>query len=114
MSDGSNFLYIVEPNTFTVVDKIEVYDNKQAIVNLNELELIDGLIYANVYLTNFIVVIDPETGKVLNKIDLTDITPEKYRNENDNVLNGIAFNRDSKKLYVTGKRWESLFEIEIY
>jgi len=113
MSDGSHKLYVVEPNTFTIIKQIEIFDNIRAIKNLNELEFIDGKIYANIYLTNKIVIINLETGKVEANIDLTDITPKKYRNENDNVLNGIAYNTEEKKLYVTGKRWDKLFEIEL-
>ncbi len=113
MSDGSHKLYIVEPNTFSVIKQIEVFDNKKAIVNLNELENINGKIYANVYLSHNIVIINPETGKVEGNIDLTNIIPEKYINENDNVLNGIAYNPLNEKLYITGKRWNKLFEIEL-
>jgi len=113
MSDGSNVLYILEPNTFTVLKQIEVFDNVRAVTNLNELEYIDGKIYANVYLTNTIVVINPETGKVEGKIDLTEITPQKFRAEHDLVLNGIAYNKQNKKLYITGKRWDVLFEIKL-
>lgn len=113
MSDGSHKLYIVEPNTFSVIKQIEVFDNNKAIINLNELENIDGKIYANVYLSHNIVIINPETGKVEGNIDLTDIIPQKYKNENDNVLNGIAYNPENKKLYITGKRWDKLFEIEL-
>ena len=113
MSDGTNVLYVLEPNTFTVLKQIEVFDNIRAVTNLNELEYIDGKIYANVYLTNIIVVINPETGKVEEKIDLTEITPQKYRAEHDLVLNGIAYNKQNGKLYITGKRWDVLFEIKL-
>jgi glutamine cyclotransferase len=113
MSDGSHKLYVVEPNTFTIIKQIEVFDNQKAIKNLNELEIIDGKIYANIYLSHKIVVINPTTGKVLSNIDLTSIIPEKYFKENDNVLNGIAFNPENNKLYITGKRWDKLFEIEL-
>ena len=113
MSDGTHKLYIVEPNTFSVIKQIEIFDNKRAVMNLNELEYIDGKIYANIYLSHKIVIINPETGKVEGNIDLTDIIPRKYINENDNVLNGIAYNSENKKLYITGKRWDKLFEIEL-
>lgn len=113
MSDGSNVLYVLEPNTFTVLRQIEVYNNIRAVTSLNELEYINGKIYANVYLTNTIVVINAETGKVEGEIDLTHITPQKYRTEHDLVLNGIAYNKQNNKLYITGKRWDVLFEIKI-
>jgi len=113
MSDGTNVLYVLEPNTFTVLKQIEVYDNVRAVINLNELEYINGKIYANIYLTNIIVIINPETGKVEGKIDLTEITPQKYRTEHDLVLNGIAYNKQNGKMYITGKRWNVLFEIKL-
>ncbi len=113
VSDGSNKLYIVDPNTFGFVKEIEVYDNKSAVYNLNELENINGLIYANIYLTTKIAVINPENGKVVKYIDATSITPKKYRNESDLVLNGIAYNSLTKKIYITGKRWDVLLEIKI-
>lgn len=113
MSDGTHKLYIIEPKTFSVIKQIEIFDNKNAVINLNELEYIDGKIYANIYLSNNIVIINVETGKVEGNIDLKDIVPQKYINENDNVLNGIAYNPENKKLYITGKRWDKLFEIEL-
>jgi glutamine cyclotransferase len=113
MSDGSNKLYIIEPNTFDVINEIEVYDNKSAVYQLNELEYINGLIYANIYLSNKIAIINPENGKVLKYINTEKIIPPKYRNENDLVLNGIAYNKLTNKLYITGKRWNVLFEIKI-
>ena len=77
---------------------------------LNELEVIDGLIYANVYQEDFIVVVDPETGEVLKKIDLSGIlTDEEYQNAD--VLNGIAQDPETGKIYVTGKWWPKLFEV---
>jgi len=113
MSDGSHRLYIVEPSTFTTIKEIEVFDNVRSVENLNELEIIDGKIYANIYLSHRIVIIDPETGKVEGDIDLTSIIPKKYLNENDNVLNGIAYNTENNKLYITGKRWDKFLEIEL-
>ncbi len=113
MSDGSNILYVIDAETFSVIKQVQVYDNKSEIRNINELENINGKIYANIYLTNTIVIINPETGKIESTIDLTNITPIKYQKENDLVLNGIAYNKQNGKLYITGKRWDTLFEIKL-
>lgn len=109
MSDGSEFLYFRDPETFQVKHYIQVYDNVGPRTNLNELEYIDGKIYANVYTTSTIVTIDPKTGKVLDEIDASELVA-KGKNGGD-VLNGIAYNKLSKKLYMTGKYWPKTFEV---
>jgi len=113
MSDGSSSLYIIEPETFSVISQFQVVDNLGPITYLNELEMINGKIWANVYLTNTIVIINPKTGFVEQKLDLKDLVPNTYANANDNVLNGIAYDKKKNKIYVTGKRWPVLYEIEI-
>lgn len=113
MSDGTQNLYIITPESFSVVDQLQVTDHIGPINNLNELEWIEGKIWANVYLTNTIVIIDPETGFVEQKLDLSTLVPDTYANPHDNVLNGIAYDQKNKKIYVTGKRWPVLYEIEI-
>ena len=113
MSDGSNTLYELDPNTFTVTDKIEVYDNVRGITNLNELENINGLIYANVYQTDTIVVIDPANGKVLKKIDCSGLLTDEDKFPSIDVLNGIAYDHKSGKIYITGKNWPKLFEVKM-
>jgi len=113
MSDGTQNLYIIEPESFSVLDKLQVTDNIGPIHNLNELEWINGKIWANVYLSNTIVIIDPKTGFVEKKLDLTDLVPSTFANANDNVLNGIAYDKEADKIYVTGKRWPILYEIKI-
>lgn len=113
MSDGSNAIYVVEPENFAILSKVEVMDNNGPKRELNELEYIEGDLYANVYQTDTILIIEPQTGKVKGKIDLTGILPkEDYTNKTD-VLNGIAYNKASGNLYVTGKRWPKLFEIKL-
>lgn len=113
MSDGSHIIYFLEPDYFTELSRIEVFDNEKAITNLNELEYIEGKIYANVYQTDLIVVIEPETGRVLSQIDLKGLLqPEDLHNRID-VLNGIAYDPENKRLFVTGKRWPKLFEIQL-
>lgn len=113
MSDGSNVIYFIEPQNFTEVRRIEVYDNNGPVKMLNELEYIDGKIFANVYLTDNIVVIDPETGAVTASIDFSGILKESQRNGNEDVLNGIAYDSQTKRYFVTGKYWSKLFQVEI-
>ncbi len=113
MSDGSHIIYFLEPEYFTEVSRIEVFDYEKAITNLNELEYIDGKIYANVYQTDFIVVIEPETGRVLSRIDLKGLLQPEDAHDRIDVLNGIAYDPGNKRLFVTGKRWPKLFEIQL-
>ena len=113
MSDGSEKIYFLEPDYFTEQARIEVYDHEGEVRNLNELEYINGEIWANVYQTDKIVRIDPETGKVLAWINLGGLLPQKdYRPETE-VLNGIAYDEVNKRLIVTGKMWPKLFHIEL-
>lgn len=113
MSDGSNKLRFMDTDVFTEVKTIEVYDDFQVIKNLNELEFINGYIYANVWQTNKIVVIDPENGRVMETIDCSILVPEKYIGHIDNVLNGIAYNKETGNLYLTGKYWDVLYEVKV-
>jgi glutamine cyclotransferase len=110
MSDGTEKLYFMEPAGFTVQQELEVYNNQGKVENLNEMEVIDGLIYANVYQEDLIVVIDPKTGEVLREITLTGLLSEAEAKEAD-VLNGIAYDEKTGKIYVTGKWWPKLFEV---
>ncbi|MDN3585489.1 glutaminyl-peptide cyclotransferase [Pedobacter aquatilis] len=117
-SDGTNTIYYLDKNTYKQIGSIDVYDDKGAISQLNELEVIDGKIYANVYLTNDIVIINPKTGAVEGKIDLNGLFPVKEYFKTDdargnNVLNGIAYDKASKRLFVAGKKWPYIFEIKI-
>jgi glutamine cyclotransferase len=111
MSDGSNLLYFMDPELFTIVSRIEVYDNKAKVMQLNELEYINGEIWANIWNTDLIARIDPSTGKVIAYIDLQGINPGE--NTKVNVLNGIAYDQAGKRTFVTGKNWAKLFEITI-
>ncbi len=116
-SDGSNRIWLMNAENYTEESYIEVYDNKGAVESLNELEYIDGKLFANVYGTNKIIVIDPKSGAVLAELDLSKLVPKQYQkddfNSANNVLNGIAYDAVSKRLFVTGKKWPSLFEIKI-
>lgn len=113
MTDGSNKLIVLDKDNFNVLETIEVYNNNGPITNLNELEYINGEIYANVYLTNYIVIINPKTGKITGQIDLSGLLETtKYTGEVD-VLNGIAWDPAKKRLFVTGKLWPNIFEISL-
>jgi glutaminyl-peptide cyclotransferase len=114
MSDGTNRLFIRDPETFAELDTIDVFDGPRAISNLNELEIVEGEIWANVWQTDRIVRIDPETGHVTGWIDLSGLLSEKDRERHPvDVLNGIAYDPETDRLFVTGKLWPKLFEIEI-
>lgn len=110
LTDETEKLYFIDPTSFTVQREIEVFDNNGKIDSLNELEVIDGLIYANVYQEDYIVVIDPETGEVLQKIDFTGLLTEEEAQSAD-VLNGIAYDVETGRIFVTGKWWPKLFEV---
>lgn len=112
MDDGTNILTYLDPITCKTVKKVQVYDDKDPVLYLNELEYSDGFIYANVWTTNIIVKIDPKTGKVLSKIDLDGILSMNSGKQVD-VLNGIAIDSVTKKMYVTGKLYSKLFEIKL-
>lgn len=111
MSDGSSFLYFLDPYTFKVVRRIQVRDEGIPIAFLNELEYIKDEIYANVYLTDRIVRISPESGLVTGWIDLQGLLPAKDRRQGVDVLNGIAYDPRGDRIFVTGKFWPKLFEI---
>ena len=109
MSNGTERIVFRDPATFTIERTIEVCNNEGPIINLNELEYIDGKIYANVWTTNMIVVIDPNTGQVLQQIDATNFVI-KNRGMGE-ALNGIAQNKNTSKIYLTGKYWNKLIEV---
>ncbi len=113
MSDGSNILAFYEPEMFTMVSRIEVYDNEKKVDSLNELEYINGEIWANIWMSDLIARIDPESGKVLAYIDLKGILPESDRSPETDVLNGIAYDKEGNRIFVTGKKWPKLFEIRL-
>lgn len=111
-SDGTNMIHILNKETYMEEGFIEVYDHNGPINSLNELEYIDGKIYANIYESNRIVVINPANGQVTAEIDLSNIYP-KYASDPELVLNGIAWDAQGKRLFVTGKKWDKLFQIKL-
>ncbi len=114
MSNGSDQIVYRDPETFEITRTISVRDGDDPIFQLNELEYIDGVIWANVWHTNLIARIDPETGSVLDWLDLSSLAAEMAASAADgNVLNGIAWNPESETVLVTGKYWPVLFEIQL-
>ena len=113
MSDGSATLTYLDPATLAAIRKVEVVDDQGPVVRLNELEYIDGRIYANVWQTDRIVIIDPATGHVTGDIDLTGILPANQVTGQVDVLNGIAYDPDQDAIFVTGKLWPLIFEIDL-
>jgi len=112
MSDGTNVIYFLDPEMFTMIRQLEVYHDEGKADSLNELEYINGKIWANRYYTDEIVIIDPESGKVEGRINLKGILKASDRKPNTDVLNGIAWDQKGDRIFVTGKRWPKLFEIK--
>jgi glutaminyl-peptide cyclotransferase len=113
MSDGTAEIRVLDPVTFKEKRRIKVHDGKTPVTELNELEFVQEEIFANVWKTDRIARISPLTGKVVGWIDLGGILSPIYRRSPDAVLNGIAYDRRSKRLFVTGKLWPSIFEIRL-
>lgn len=113
MSDGSYRLYFLDPDSFQIIAEVEVFDQGQTVEHLNELEYINGEVYANIWLTDDIVRIDPASGEVLGWINLEGILAENLITRDTDVLNGIAYDPDENRLFVTGKKWPLLFEIRL-
>ncbi len=115
ISDGSSNLYFVNPEDFTVKSSIAVQTNKGPIDNINELEYVDGVIYANVYTSNIIIKIDPESGHVLGVLYFPENIQKEMlaQNSRTDYFNGIAYDSSSKSFYVTGKRWNKMYELKL-
>lgn len=114
VSDGTSNLYFYEPSTFRLLRTQMITENSSPVVNLNELEFINGYVYANQWQYNYILKIDPASGQVVGKMDFTDLINRVHvQNPNENFFNGIAYNPQTKKLYVTGKNWPELFEVKV-
>ncbi|MFN8593567.1 MAG: glutaminyl-peptide cyclotransferase [Thermomicrobiales bacterium] len=113
-SDGTNRLYFRDPETFAELGSIDVYDGETPVTELNELEYIDGEIWANIWQADRIARIDPASGKVNSWVDLTGLLSRKDRRGAEvDVLNGIAYDADGGRIFVTGKLWPKLFVIEV-
>ena len=113
VSDGSSLLYFYHPEYFTQVNQLDVCDQRSLNSSLNELEYINGEIWANVYGKKHILRIDAATGKVTGVLDLSSIFPKDIPDDYEHVLNGIAYNPDQQTLFVTGKFWPVMYEIKV-
>lgn len=107
MSNGTPMLYFIDPNSFILIDSIEVHDKKGVVKMLNELEVIDGIIYANVLNKCMIAKICLKSGTVLEYVDFTAL-----KNRHPSAMNGISYNSRTGKMYVTGKLWDKLYEVD--
>jgi len=117
VDDSSNRIWFLNKDTYRESGYIDVYDDKHAIDSVNELEYIDHKLYSNIYMRNDIIVIDPKTGAVLQKVDMSSLWPMKdhpahFDDDGQNVLNGIAWDEKGKRLFVTGKKWPYLYQVE--
>lgn len=113
MSNGSSTISFHDPETYQITKTIDVLFDDSPVLNLNELEYIDGVIYANVWQTDQIVMVDPSDGSVLGWIDLASLRDQLDPAEKIDVLNGIAYNSENGSIYVTGKWWPNLFEVKL-
>ena len=114
MSDGTPDIRVIDPATLKVVRTFGVTVGGESLSYLNELEWIDGRIWANVYTLDQIVIINPTTGVVEGVVDLRGLLPQSERTPSTDVLNGIAWDGEQRRLFVTGKNWSKLFEIRIF
>ncbi|ADY53225.1 glutamine cyclotransferase [Pseudopedobacter saltans DSM 12145] len=112
-TDGTNRIFKLNKDTYQPEGFIEVYDNKGPVNYLNEMEWIDGKIYANIYTSDLIAIIDPKTGEVEAYINLSGIRKGSVEDESQDVLNGIAWDAKGKRLFVTGKKWSELYQITL-
>ena len=114
MSDGTENLYFLDPQNFTNVYSIKVHYKDTPISGLNELEYVKGEIYANLFPTNYIVRIDSSTGRVNGWLNLTGLMDREHYGKKLDVLNGIAFDENTNRLFVTGKFWPYMFELNLF
>ena len=114
-SDGSSKIWKINPNTLEEIDFIQVTTNKSIITKINEMEWINGRIYANTYQSNkdIIIIINPETGRVEGVVDFNGLKKKVKNHPKIDVLNGIAYNKNSNTIFMTGKNWNKLFELQI-
>ena len=113
-TNGTNKIWKLNPNTLAEEDYIQIYTNTGKIDNLNEMEYIDGKIYANIYQRNGVLIINPKTGAVEGVIDFSPLQKLVTQHPTLDVLNGIAYNPITKTIFVTGKDWDKLFEVEVF
>lgn len=113
LSDGSATLYFLNPQTFREQRRVTVREAARPIDNLNELEMVEGRLYANIWHSDRIAIIDPSNGRLEAWVDLAGLLPSVWQREREDVLNGIAYDPAQHRLFVTGKNWPQLFEIRV-
>lgn len=113
-SDGTENIWLLNPETLVEESKLQVYTNKGKIIGLNELEYTNGKIYANRYQKNGVAIINPKNGAIEGVVDFSPLRQLVTQHDGLDVLNGIAYNPDTQTLFVTGKRWDKLFEVEVF
>ena len=114
MSDGTDNIYFLNATTFQRIGEVQVHDGNSSVTNINSLDYINGDVYANIWMTNKIAIINPATGQVKAWVDLTGLPASVASKTNGNaVLNGIAYDQQNDRLYVTGKDWSSLYQIKL-
>jgi glutamine cyclotransferase len=114
MSDGTHVLRVINPENFETIKTITVFrENGQPLMQINELEWVKGEIWANIWQDSSVARIDPETGKVKGWIDFSKLVSEEMRSANEDVLNGIAYDEKTDRIFITGKLWKKLFEIKL-
>ncbi|MBK0382246.1 glutaminyl-peptide cyclotransferase [Pedobacter sp. SD-b] len=111
-TDGSNRIFMLDKNSYLPKDFIEVYDDKGPVTQLNELEWIDGKLFANIYQSELIAIINPKSGAVEGYINMMGLPHGKVEDADNDVLNGIAYDKAGNRIFVTGKKWDKLFQIE--
>lgn len=112
-TDSSNKLYFLDPNTYQEIGFISVYDHNGPVDYINELEYVDGKIYANIYGKDIIVIINPETGAVEGQVNFVGLYKNPKRGAVDEEMNGIAYDKSGERLFVTGKQWNKVYEVTI-
>lgn len=113
LSDGTNKLRFLNPETFAVERTVDVVHDNRPVTQINEIEYVKGMILANIWQTDLIVIIDPQSGKIIGKADLSGLLPASDRTSSTDVLNGIAYDSTGDRLFVTGKLWSKLFQIKV-
>lgn len=113
LSDGTQYIYKIDPKTFKYIDRIAVKTHRGEINYINELEWIEGYIYANVFTDDHIIKIDPQNGAVLEVFEAKNIYDNSKNDPSEDVLNGIMYDKTTKKTYITGKSWSKLFEVKL-
>ena len=113
MSDGTSRLRFLDPETFEEIGGVDVHDDNGPVADLNELEWVEGRIYANVWPTYRVAIIAPATGEVVGWIDLSGLYEPVGFGADEKMPNGIAYDAERKRLFVTGKLWPSVFEVEV-